>query len=290
MKRIIAFILIAAMIFPISSCGKEKADMYCYNCGEGISKSAAFCSFCGSSMEGVGEEKTTTATTETTVTTTATTTATTTTTTTTLPTTTAHKHSYSKKVIAPTCTAKGYTVFTCSCGHSYKDNYVSPRHSYSDYVCTKCSAVDKAHSYEYLVEWLKENGDVGDGMVGVGYTDEGVTYGLTYDEEEDYVFIIMYSKSDDWFFTLDLSDPNKKFKYHYRDGDYIMDGRVDAKTFTKETIVGCDKYVGLSSAKDIVAEMASLVICMGIHFLRLELLMHKIPLTSQDLGFEVYAE
>ncbi|MBQ2446234.1 MAG: heparinase II/III family protein, partial [Oscillospiraceae bacterium] len=37
-------------------------------------------------------------------------------------------HSYTTKVTAPTCTAQGYTTYTCSrCSHSYKDNYVNAK-------------------------------------------------------------------------------------------------------------------------------------------------------------------
>ncbi|MBP3570477.1 MAG: hypothetical protein J6M42_00825, partial [Clostridia bacterium] len=32
-------------------------------------------------------------------------------------------HSYTAVVTAPTCTAEGYTTYTCSCGHSYKADY-----------------------------------------------------------------------------------------------------------------------------------------------------------------------
>ena len=35
-----------------------------------------------------------------------------------------HTHSYKAVVTAPTCTAKGYTTHTCSCGDSYVDTYV----------------------------------------------------------------------------------------------------------------------------------------------------------------------
>jgi len=35
-----------------------------------------------------------------------------------------HTHSYTSRVTAPTCTEKGYTTYTCSCGDSYKDSYV----------------------------------------------------------------------------------------------------------------------------------------------------------------------
>ena len=37
---------------------------------------------------------------------------------------TPHKHSYKDIVTAPTCTEKGYTTHTCSCGDSYVDTYV----------------------------------------------------------------------------------------------------------------------------------------------------------------------
>ena len=36
-----------------------------------------------------------------------------------------HKHDFKPTVTAPTCTAEGYTTYTCSCGESYKKNYVS---------------------------------------------------------------------------------------------------------------------------------------------------------------------
>ena len=34
-----------------------------------------------------------------------------------------HVHNYTATVIAPTCTAQGYTLHTCTCGDSYKDNF-----------------------------------------------------------------------------------------------------------------------------------------------------------------------
>ena len=44
-----------------------------------------------------------------------------------------HTHSYDINTVAPTCTTMGYTEYTCSCGHSYRDAYVEPsRHNWSD--------------------------------------------------------------------------------------------------------------------------------------------------------------
>ena len=68
-----------------------------------------------------------------------------------------HTHSYKAVVTAPTCTSKGYTTHTCSCGDSYVDTYVDALgHAWDSgtvtkqptatetgirtYACTRCSA------------------------------------------------------------------------------------------------------------------------------------------------------
>lgn len=70
---------------------------------------------------------------------------------------TAHEHSYDAVVTAPTCTEKGYTTHTCSCGDSYVDTYVDALgHAWDNgtvtkqptatetgtktFTCTRCSA------------------------------------------------------------------------------------------------------------------------------------------------------
>ena len=69
----------------------------------------------------------------------------------------AHEHSYTAVVTPPTCTEKGYTTHTCSCGDSYVDTYVDALgHAWDSgtvtkqptatetgvrtYTCTRCSA------------------------------------------------------------------------------------------------------------------------------------------------------
>ena len=69
----------------------------------------------------------------------------------------AHEHSYTAAVTAPTCTEKGYTTHTCSCGHSYVDTYTDALgHAWDSgkvtkqptatetgiktFTCTRCSA------------------------------------------------------------------------------------------------------------------------------------------------------
>ncbi len=48
-----------------------------------------------------------------------------------------HTHAYTAVVTAATCTAKGYTTYTCACGDSYVGDYTSATgHSYGSYVTT----------------------------------------------------------------------------------------------------------------------------------------------------------
>lgn len=50
-----------------------------------------------------------------------------------------HAHNYSEKIIPATCTSKGYTEHSCSCGSTYKDNEKPmTEHNYVDDVCTGC--------------------------------------------------------------------------------------------------------------------------------------------------------
>ena len=57
----------------------------------------------------------------------------------------AHTHSYTETVTPPTCKDQGYTTYTCSCGHSYVDNYTDPNpdnhvDTGNDNFCDLCGA------------------------------------------------------------------------------------------------------------------------------------------------------
>ena len=54
-----------------------------------------------------------------------------------------HAHNYTTVVTAPTCTAKGYTTYTCTCGDSYVGSYTDALgHSYTNGVCDRCGAAE----------------------------------------------------------------------------------------------------------------------------------------------------
>ena len=55
-------------------------------------------------------------------------------------------HTYVPTVTAPTCTAAGYTTYTCACGQSYRDAYVDATGHDYDAVVTAPTCVDKGYT------------------------------------------------------------------------------------------------------------------------------------------------
>lgn len=91
-------------------------------------------------------------------------------------------HDYVKKVIAPTCTAQGYTLHTCKkCGKSYRDSYTAPRHEYGKYLCERCGRPDPSTPVYSLSAWLEKNGTLaGNGIYSaIHYEKDGATYNIS---------------------------------------------------------------------------------------------------------------
>jgi len=95
-----------------------------------------------------------------------------------------HHHSYTASVTDPTCTEAGYTIYTCSCGDSYKENYVDARgHSYTKQVaeptCTEKGytlyACECGESYkDDFVNAIGHSWDEGTEITAVSYTNDGL--------------------------------------------------------------------------------------------------------------------
>ena len=64
----------------------------------------------------------------------------------------AHVHSYIQKVIEPTCTEKGYTLYICSCGDSYISDYTEAAHEWNTWVITKDAGTEVHTSVEQFGE------------------------------------------------------------------------------------------------------------------------------------------
>lgn len=67
-----------------------------------------------------------------------------------------HTHNYSAtSVTQPTCTTQGYTTYTCSCGDSYRDDYTTGSHNYSNGTCTTCGASDPNYIPPHTHSWTE---------------------------------------------------------------------------------------------------------------------------------------
>ena len=76
-----------------------------------------------------------------------------------------HEHSYTPVVTAPTCTAQGYTTYTCACGETYDADYVDmiahtyesavtnptcTAEGYTTYICSVCGDTYKDNTVPAL--------------------------------------------------------------------------------------------------------------------------------------------
>lgn len=106
-----------------------------------------------------------------------------------------HQHSYTETVVAPTCNDKGYTLHSCSCGHSYKDGYTaalghhfvdeviaptSTEQGYTKHTCDRCwysynDTYTDPVKVVYDINAAMEAGNAYALSIGFGYIDYSLT-------------------------------------------------------------------------------------------------------------------
>ncbi len=134
---------------------------------------------------------------------------------------TVHTHSYNAVVTAPTCTERGYTTYSCSCGDSYVSDYVDAKHNAGNWVieeeagfgkeglkCQYCTECGTLVDSEVIPAKVGLAGDInGDGVVKV----------------VDYFMLKQYI-----FGTLNTSSVTEGYKER---ADYNGDGKVTATDY-----------------------------------------------------------
>lgn len=90
-----------------------------------------------------------------------------------------HTHSYTAAVTASTCTSRGYTTYTCSCGDSYVDNYRDALgHDYINGICSRCGEADPDYKFAPDAPELKITTSSGKPKVYWNEVDGAVKYWL----------------------------------------------------------------------------------------------------------------
>lgn len=282
MKKFLAITLSIIMLFSLVACGNdEKAEKYCSSCGEQISKDATFCENCGAKLD-VSISDTNNSISETVknvssksnisqqIA------------------NSSHKHKYSKKVVAPTCTERGFTQHICSCGNTYTDSYKEPAHAYKNYKCTKCNSVDKANSYNYFAHWIKTNGTpVEHNFVEISYEDDyGVIYTLALHTPSNYILITRGELHNNNLNYADLELKESNYSLQY--ANVKVSGKINPKKFTSDSELTYETYEGPEASRDSAIGLTRLTVCYILDWLKEFLNEKKIGITISDLGYTIY--
>ena len=173
-----------------------------------------------------------------------------------------HTHSYKARTVSPTCTEKGYTEHSCSCGDSYRDNYTDALgHSFTEQTvvatctsggytlrtCSRCKATETTNSSPALGHDYRDT-VVAPTTSSQGYTEHtcsrcGDSYRDNYTDKLHEVFdlqaVIDYGNAyaQSLGFTIDRSMTLANSSYYpgYYGGGYSLD-------FLKERVVGNVQY------------------------------------------------
>ena len=164
----------------------------------------------------------------------------------------------------------------------------SHTHSYnSNYVCS-CGAIDKAHAYEYLIEWVKDNGTVDGNYIELTYTSKNnINYTLWYSAQHDTLWVDTWNYTDNGYFTatsLCLEDGY----YNCCMDELEMWGYIDPETFTDNTPITYEEYTGYTDLRSQMAEYTREGICLVIDWLDWCLDVQNVGITIDDLGFTAY--
>ncbi len=199
-------------------------------------------------------------------------------------------HAYTDIPVAATCIQKGHVAHICKkCGESYSDTYTEGYGKHSGYgTCATCQKT----IFSLFAEIIKKNGEmdeegdyiwnevvpISDMMLYIGVTLSGdlinVTF-LHYDANVAISWMIEENGGTDYFYLgKDLSV------------NYEMYGRINAKTWTKNSVVGYTETnipaSLISDARDLMSSM------MDISLTMLKNLLINENLTIENLGFIVY--
>ena len=211
-----------------------------------------------------------------------------------------HVHSYSAVTVASTCMEKGYTKYTCSCGDSYKDNWIATYgyHNFENYECTACGI----SPFDYYVEWIKENGTVyGDhyeyayptitDIAGFENTYIEALYYPTRGDTEDYIALACYDMDSDIDTWVTLDDSIYAYCICGNETWFDLSTYIDITTFTSNTPIDPVKYTEGSFSYLFALEQARSEIVLTI-------LLHDrcmedagVGLSVVDLGFySIYSD
>ena len=212
-----------------------------------------------------------------------------------------HRYSDATCTKAKTCTRCKNTSGK-ALGHDwYADDCTSPQiclecdkegkpvgHKFKNCVCTECGYEESYNAYDYLVEWVQENGaQNGDNIEYIYEGDSSDCYGLTYHTDGDYL--------DVWHFTYVSSGVSAYTSISLDNYYYWFSFYGDKVYGYLNPAIYCDDitltYTGSKCSTYTIKQLLPLAktsVDVVLESLRYFLLSEDLPVDLSDLGFESY--
>ena len=174
-----------------------------------------------------------------------------------------------------------------TCSRCDADSGVVSGHNWYKYVCEDCGEIDKTHAYEYLIEWVKANGEVDGSYINFDYwTEDKIHLSLIYNATADYLYAAVSFYYNDVFFFHELDLDTYKCYTSY--GDLEVLTSIDAKEFTSNSPVREIWYVGPSEARWDMLELNRTYTAELLSWLAWSLDYNEVGIDIYDLGFESF--
>ena len=203
-------------------------------------------------------------------------------------------HTFSKKVTAATCTAGGFTEYTCTkCGYSYIGDKTPAAHDYGKYYCLNCGKVDpQADKYWALISWVDTYGEL---------TDDGRFSDFPYQFAEYSVSVL--KNPDDKFFYIYYFDLENDIhcRFYISEADTCSVTYLSGETYGRFNIGKSTLYKGMevkfdyfytpeteNKDENVIAEECSKCIDNLMLHIESDILYPKLGLKMSDFGFINY--
>ena len=203
-------------------------------------------------------------------------------------------HTFSKKVTAATCTAGGFTEYTCTkCGYSYIGDKTPAAHDYGKYYCLNCGKVDpQADKYWALISWVDTYGELTDDGRFSDFPYQFAEYSVSVlkNPDDKFFYIYYYDLENDIYCRFSISEADT-CSVTYLSGETYGRFNIGKSTLYKGMKVKFDYfYTSETENKDenVIAEECSKCIDNLMLHIENDILYPKLGLKMSDFGFINY--
>ncbi len=201
------------------------------------------------------------------------------------------EHSYTTTIIPATCTSQGYTTYTCTCGDTYKDNYVESSHSYQNYICTSCGTIDEENTFQYLCQWLLNNGNTYAEYVYLESLSYNQTIKISYYPQQDNLALsyFTYDGDNSILTTIYLWSDSTSANYICGNDYCKIKGNIDILTYTSNFPLSYNTCSpGPYQTEYYFAEVTRERINVLLTECNMLLSINNVGISIEELGFKAY--